>query len=80
MDLVDFGEAEVGVPGQRILPVMPGLAVLADRHAGHGQPVVGAGLLLAVADLRPAGQRRQSLENGIVGMRRPVTIKIDLMV
>ena len=34
--LVDLGEAGVGVPGQRLLPVMPGLAVLAaiERAAG----------------------------------------------
>ncbi len=51
--VVGFGDAEVGVKGQCVAPVVAGLVELAGDVVGVGEAVVGTGQLVAVADLGP---------------------------
>ena len=49
LDLVDLGRAEVGVQGERLLPVMAGLLVLAGAVVAFGELAMNACLLVDVA-------------------------------
>ena len=51
MDVVGVGDAEGGVEGEGVLPVVAGLVELAGGVVCVGEAVVGAGLLVAVAEL-----------------------------
>ena len=55
VDVVGFGDAEVGVEGEGLAPVVAGLLGLAGGLVGVGEAVVGAGLLVPLADLGGQG-------------------------
>ncbi len=46
VDVVGFGDAEVGVEGEGLAPVLAGLVGVAGGVLGVGEAVVGAGLLV----------------------------------
>ena len=50
-DVVGFGNSEVGVEGEGLAPVVAVLIRIAGGVRGVGEAVVGAGLLVGVADL-----------------------------
>ena len=47
VDVVGFGDAEVGVENEGLVPVVAGLIGIAGGVVGVGEAVVGAGLLVA---------------------------------
>lgn len=55
-DVLTVGDAEVGVEGERLLPVVAGQAGIAGGEMGVGETVVGAGLFVAVADFGGQGK------------------------
>ena len=46
VDVVGFGDAEVGVENEGLVPVVAGLVELTGGVVGAGETVVGAGLLV----------------------------------
>ena len=68
VDVVGFGDTEVGVEGQGVLPVVAGLVGIAGGLVGVGEAVVGTGLLVAVADLGGQGERCAVMSVGLVVM------------
>jgi len=62
VDVVGFGDTEVGVEGESLAPVVAGLIEIAAGVVGVGESVVGAGLLVSVAVLDG-----QSEGSGVVG-------------
>ena len=58
---LDVWYAELGVEQQGLLPVAVGLAGVAGGVVDAGQAVVGAGLLVPVADVGGDGQRGRVL-------------------
>ena len=56
VDVVGFGDAEVGIEGQGLAPVVAGLLGIAGGVVGVGEAVVGAGLLVAVTGLAGQGE------------------------
>lgn len=67
-DLVSLGGAEIGVDGEGLLPVAAGLAVVTGGVVSTGVAVVGAGLLVLVADLDGQSERGGVLDAGRVGL------------
>jgi hypothetical protein len=55
-DTLGVGQAELGIEGQGVSPVLASLIEIAGRMVGEGDPVVGAGLLIPVSDLGRHGQ------------------------
>jgi DNA-binding CsgD family transcriptional regulator len=65
--LVGFGGTEAGVEDEGLLPVAAGLPGVADGVTG-AETVVGAGLLVGVADLAGQGQRSGVLRAGLISL------------
>jgi hypothetical protein len=55
-DVVSVRDAEVGVEGERLLPVVAGEVGLAGGAVSVGESVVGTGLFVAVDDLSGQGE------------------------
>ncbi len=64
-DLIGLGDAESGVDGKRLLPLVAGLAGIASWVAGAGKAMVGASLLVPVADLPRQAESRRVLGAGV---------------
>ena len=67
-DVAGFRGTKYGEQGQSVLPVVPGLAVVAGNVIGTGQAVVRAGLLIRVADPAGQGERGIVLNAGLAGL------------
>ena len=55
VDVVGVGDAEVGVEGQGVVPVMASLVEIAGDLVGVGEAVVSAGMLVPLANLGGQG-------------------------
>ncbi len=66
VDVVGFGDAEVGVEGQGVMPVMASLVDIAGDLVGVGEAVVCAGMLVWLTDLAGQGQGRSLVGEGLV--------------
>jgi hypothetical protein len=66
--LVGFWNAQLGVTGQGVLPVLTREVVHIGGTVGVRETVVGAGLFVPVADLAGEGERVAVLGAGLVGL------------
>ena len=67
VDIVGFGDAEVDVEGEGLVPVVAGMVGIAGGVVGLGETVVGAALLVAVAELGGQGERGVVVGAGLLG-------------
>jgi hypothetical protein len=66
-DLIGLGGAELGVEGEGLLPVVAGPAQVTGSVTGVAEAIVGAGLLVLVADLAGDGEGVVVLGAGLPG-------------
>jgi hypothetical protein len=55
-DVVSVRDSEVGIEGERLLPVVAGEVGVAGGVVGVGESIVGTGLFVAVDDLSGQGE------------------------
>ena len=67
-DVVDVGDAEVGVGGQGLAPVVAGPVEIAAGLVGVGKSIVRAGLLVPGSDLAGQGEGCGVMSAGLIGL------------